>query len=233
MRAALLALLAVPLAAAVYVPAPWSTTPEEAVVRPGAFITSPRACTVGFLYVSAVPGDATRYASSAGHCFDAVGEPVRVGTTVVGTVAWRHGDEDVNNKPDFALIKLHADVPAHPRVVTWGGPCEDPHAVALADEVGLYGNGAGTGETFGGPSTLKNSRSGHVTYLDAKRFGTDVVIAEGDSGGPVVHKATKTPVGIVEQYGPYAPQVGPRVPWIASTLAAANVHVAMAYDPNC
>lgn len=233
MRLVLLVLLAAaPVASAYYVPGPWTVTPGEANVRPGAFVTSPSACTVGFLYVSAAPGDATRYASSAGHCFSSVGEVVRVNGTRVGTV-WRLWGEDVDNDPDFALVKLDPGVPAHPRVVTWGGPCASPHDPALGDEVGLFGNGVGTGETFGGPGTMKNSRSGLLTFVDAKRFGTNIPIAEGDSGGPVVHKATKAPVGLVEQYGPYAPQVGPRVAWVEAKLAAEGVAVAMAYDPNC
>lgn len=222
--------LAAPVASAFYVAGPWAPTPEEAIVRPGAFVTSPSACTIGFLYTNAA-GD--RFATTAGHCVHAVGERVHVEGVPIGAVAWRHGDEDVNGKPDLALVKLDATATAHPSVRSWGGPCPSTREPYVGDDVGLFGNGAGTGETFGGPGAVKNTRSAVVTYVDAQRFGTDAVIAEGDSGAPVVHKATRAAVGWVEQYGPYAPQTGPRVPWVSATLAAAGVSVTMAYDPLC
>jgi hypothetical protein len=157
--------------------------PGEVGIRPGAWMVSPRWCTMNFVF-----GRAGSYSiGTAGHCTYRVGEPVVLLTLApgsgnpvlveIGRVQRRPGAGWVGR--DFALVSIRRELQwwVSPTGAAVGGPCgryfgSRPHAVLH------YGHGmaVGTGGTPRAGLSLSWTR-------DSYQFAGSAFM--GDSGAPV------------------------------------------------
>lgn len=220
--------LATPATATSHVTTPprsWSS-PEDALVQPGVLIDiGSTGCTLGFVVTSAV--NASVYGLSAGHCFDEVGDAVRVdgaGGPFVGRVAFF---EDHSQYIDWGLVRIDADKlnRTSPAVRGLGGPSDvaDVSGYDRTDRLCMRGSSA-----FSLPRTWMGShwdrRCGtFASYIpsnaswdvcdpadrNCKAFGMPEGLnwytwygpaAWGDSGAPVVDAEAGEAVGILTRF---------------------------------
>ena len=191
-------------------------------IRPGARLTEPYACTLGFVYVDAQGG---LYASTAGHCTDRVGQRVSArGAPDFGAVVFREG---AGGRADFALLRVDEASRAlvSPRLCGMGGPTGvAPASVAEGTRLHLYGHAAVLGE-----APPARGREGALVSAGSTRWSAAFPSVPGDSGAPVV-LATGEAVGhltgisggfvFIPGRPPQTPMIaGPR---LASALALAE-----------
>lgn len=222
LAAALAALLAPALVPAL---APAPAAEGATGIAPGALVvTSKGQCTLNFVYTDAA---GRLYVGTAGHCVDRVGDRVSTpGVGSFGTVVFMRG-----GGMDFALIAVDEGKRARvsPAVARWGGPtgvAEDAET-GTGDLVALYGYGLVYRET-----EATRARLGVIARDDAREYAMDAPSINGDSGGPVLVKATGEALGIVSALGSGGGTTwGPRVSYILSRLHEAGWDVTLVTAP--
>jgi hypothetical protein len=168
-------------------------------IRPGSQMIAPYGCTMNFVFGS--PGSYS--IGTAGHCVDAVGQPVTLLTIAPGTpptadnlvlveigTVQKRVDNGIG--ADFALVSIRPELQGwvFPTIPQVGGPCGVYTGNGLADvqvplqghatadpgeQVFHYGHGLGVG-TGGTP------RTGHGLYWESKAFWWAGNVVFGDSG---------------------------------------------------
>lgn len=186
-------LLGLAIVAAVLVPVRSSAAPS---VLPGDdFSTSIGSCTLGFVF----DGGGHTYFVSAAHCFDHIGEnAVLDDGSVIGHLA-AIGSAD-NTNTDWSLIEVSAS-----RVADVGGAvrghADMPRAVThyTNTAIGDLIQHSGYGIPWFVDATLREKRVGVLTGDDDKVWISIGPDTWGDSGGPVMHRSSKTALGLVSR----------------------------------
>lgn len=208
----LVTLAALPLATAII------PLDVSGILQPGAQVeTDVGICTLNFVFKDAQ----STYLGTAGHCAEGTGD--RVATDGVGR--WGTIVLDMDGATDFALIKVDAArVPlVRADVRNWGGPTgvASPADAAAGDVLALYG--------YGVASDVRDetrAKQGILLSYTADQYAADTWAVFGDSGGPILDKATGKAVGIVSQFNlPVSTDVGPTVQHILAQLAARGYNV--------
>jgi len=189
-------------------------------LQPGTEVITPvGGCTLNFVFKDAT----NTYIGTAGHCADGPGG--RVSTT--GHGAWGTVVVDIDGATDFALIRVDAAKVSAVRsaVQHWGGPTGVVTAseTATGDVLAIYGYGIGF-------SVNENTRpkQGVLISDSSTQYVADTWAVNGDSGGPVLHKATGKALGVISSYNlPVSTDVGPTIPAIQAALAARGYNVVL------
>jgi hypothetical protein len=205
----------------------------DPLVQPGEYIETivdgaASGCTLGFVF-DGVGGSAAGqvFASTAAHCVDAVGDPVKLSDgSVFGTVAVIGDANSIPN--DYALIEVSSEfldrvspaVKGYPEFPTGSTVSAD---TALGDKIQISGYGTG----FDLTAATRQSRQARLTYDNADQAGVLAPIIYGDSGGPLVHSASGKALGLVSRacLADVCEEVGPTVEGILGRLAAQGFEV--------
>jgi hypothetical protein len=232
-RAALAAaLLSLGIGAPMVLSAPGAQAADP-LIQPGEYIETiadgaASGCTLGFVF-DGVGGSASGrvFASTAAHCVDAVGDPVKlIDGTVFGTVAVIGNEDSIPN--DYALIEVASEfldrvnpaVKGYPDFPTGSTVSAD---TALGDKIQISGYGTG----FDLTAATRQSRQARLTYDNADQAGVLAPIIYGDSGGPLVHSASGKALGLVSRacLAEVCEEVGPTVEGILVRLSAQGFEV--------
>ena len=157
-------------------------------LAPGAPMSAPNACTLGFVFTD---GDRL-YLSTAAHCTTATGNRVEApGVGPFGSVVLRRSEDDI------AFIRVDQDKEHLVEPVVQGRGA--PTGVAISGQTGLGDELVLTGQGIG-VSTMAETRSrpGVLITQDERRFTADAPAIFGDSGGPVIHVPTGRALGSIE-----------------------------------
>lgn len=219
------ALLSVAALALLLAPGPGAAVEPEAntFLQPGTEVeTDEGGCTLNFVFRDG----ANTYIGTAGHCIGRVGS--RVSTP--GHGEWGTAVLDLGS-PDFALLRVD---PAKVGVVRaavqhWGGPTgvAAPQETSAGDLLALYGYGVAFSLTE--PTRAKQ---GVLLGDGPQTYTADTWAVFGDSGGPVLHKASGKALGIVSGFNlPLSTDIGPTVADIQRALAARGYNVQLQTAP--
>lgn len=196
-------ILAIPLAAAVGVETyPTDPTP----IRPGAALEG-ATCTIGWL----IETDTALYATTAGHCTETTNALSVAGYPV--TLAYRPADHD-DQQQDIALLRIYHTDFANASMLGLVGVRGVASGVQAAEPVALYGQSPGF------PTHL---RTGNFTQYLHNSAHTNMPIATGDSGAPVLVQNGRLALAVNTRIHPVATegsQAGIRMDWILSHLQA-------------
>lgn len=199
----------------------------NAFLQPGTQVDTPVGqCTLNFVFKDAT----STYLGTAGHCAEGTGGRVSTpGHGAWGTIVM--DDDDV----DFALIRVDAAKVAVVRAAVqhWGGPTGIITAAqtSAGDLLAEYGYGIGF-------SANENTRAKQGVLLQDSntQYIADTWAVNGDSGGPVLHKATGKALGIISSYNffevPQSTDIGPTLPAIQAALAARGYNVVLQTAPT-
>ena len=210
--------------AAILVPAQ-ADAAHGATIHPGdAMESSVGLCTLGFVAV----GGGQTYFMTAAHCVDKVGEDIRLEDgPVFGDVAVI-GDADAT-ATDWALIDVRAAYDADVRLAVRGHPSfpsgvATPSETALGDVIRYSGHGV----PWYVSATTREERVGLLGYHDAQIWDSNGPDTWGDSGGPVMHDASRQAIGLVSRLciGPCTSE-GPTVQGILSKAASKGFAVSL------
>jgi hypothetical protein len=174
------------------------------LVQPGMLLTRDGQpwCTGGFLFDGAKQLRGKVYVGVAAHCYESnIGEKVydEKGSRI-GKVAYSHW-KYTTFADDIALVEVDRavwsrttpEVAGHPGMPTAMGNGEN---IAIGDQVGFAGWGFVTDRN----GTTREGRVGVLNNYDAKLWGAEGPISNGDSGGPVVDLRTGAAIGSVSNY---------------------------------
>lgn len=172
-------------------------------------------CTLDFVFDG--PGGQV-YIGIAAHCGNAGQAVSSNGYNNFGTIVYDNDDPDV----DFALIQVNAAQTAHVKaeVRLWPG---FPVGVISAAEtnVGDLIDLSGFGIGFGLSPTLQK-RQGVLLFDDSQEYCSVAPAIFGDSGGPVLHHASKKALGIVNSIDPIGCQTTLQGTMLTSAIANAG-----------
>lgn len=202
------------------VPLVAADTDANTNLQPGTEVSTPvGGCSLNFVFKDA----SNTYIGTAGHCASGTGG--RVSTPGIG--AWGTIVVDIDGATDFALIRVDAAKLGLVRadVQHWGGPTGviGPSETAPGDLLAIYGYGIGF-------SLTEPSRAKQGVLLDhtPTEYVADTWAVNGDSGGPVLHKATGKALGVISSFNlPISTDIGPTIPAIQAALAARGYNVAL------
>lgn len=216
------------LAILVGIPAVAADGPDaNTYIQPGSEVLTPvGGCTLNFVWKDA----ANTYVGTAGHCAEGTGG--RVSTP--GHGAWGSIVLDIDGDTDFALIRVDAaKVPmVRAAVQHWGGPTGVATAAETraGDVLALYGYGVGFSV-----NEVTRAKQGVLVSDNAAQYEADTWAVYGDSGGPVLHKATGKALGIVSAFNfvdvPPTTDAGPTLAHIQAQLAARGYNVVLQTAP--
>ncbi len=173
-----------------------ATASAAVTLQPGAYHeTDAGSCTLNFAYT----GNGKTYLGTAAHCVASIGQAVRdIEGTDFGKVAFI-GDANTTAW-DFAFIegdpedlgRLSPAVKGHP---AFPKGSTTPLETLTGDSIQLSGYGLGYDTT---PAT-QEQRQAVMGFDDAELYTVTGPIHWGDSGGPLMHRATGKALGIVSR----------------------------------
>ncbi len=222
------------VSAGVNAPAP-PTTPQAGLdpfpapgspLQPGALVhVEGGSCTLNFLFADA----RDLYVGTAGHCAARVGERLRLDDgREFGSVVADFDDAAT----DFALVRIDDAFRAMARadVRHWGGPTGVARTGAPGDVLAFYGYGTGFDA-----SEATRPRAGVLVRHDGAQYAADMPAVFGDSGAPILHRATGGALGIVSRFNlvdlPPTTDEGPTVAHALARLRAVGFAVDLVTAP--
>lgn len=211
-------LVAFTVATVLVVAAPPLAIAGQSTLRPGDAVEAQGRCTLGWV----LEGAGATYFSTAAHCVELGDRPTTGDGTVIGRVAY---DDDV---VDVALIEVAPGVEPTVDPSVRGHP-EVPTGVAETEAIGGDDTLRVSGQGIGVPlSFAREQRAGVLIDEAGGGYCADLPAVFGDSGGPVLHEASGTAVGIVNRIGGACPTSGVTVSGILARTRQDGFDLALA-----